>query len=108
MFSLLVGWVMVCFTLMTLHTAPLGRNFLWEGFSTDTDERMIFGMGPDRQWLGFTRNLSTGAFGRSDESREFNADDEFMPKYATRRKLLEEHVKAKDCSPRRTNEEKDE
>jgi uncharacterized membrane protein required for colicin V production len=96
-FSLLVGWVVVCFTLMSLHTAPLGRNFLWGGFTTDRDERMVMGLGPDRQWLGFTRNLSTASFGRSDESWEFNADDEFIPKYATRRKVIEDHIKAKDA-----------
>jgi hypothetical protein len=93
--SIVVGCVMVAFTLTTLHTAPLGRTFLWDGFSTDADERMVFGTGPDRMWLGFTRNLSTGAFGRS-ETREFNAKDEFMPKYHSRRKLLEENVKSKD------------
>jgi hypothetical protein len=95
-FSLLVGWVVVCFTMTTLHTAPLGRNFLWEGFTTDTDERMILGLGPDRQWLGFTRNLSTAAFGRSDDSYEFNAENEFIPKYASRRELLEKHIEGKD------------
>ena len=42
--SLWIGWVMVCFTMMTLHTAPLGRNFLFGGFSTEKDARMIFGM----------------------------------------------------------------
>jgi hypothetical protein len=95
-FSFLVGWVVVCFTLMTLHTAPLGRNFMWGGFTTDRDERMVMGLGPDRQWLGFTKNISTAAFGRSDESWEFNSDDEFIPKYATRRTLVEAHIKAKD------------
>lgn len=35
--SLWIGYAMVCFTMMTLHTAPLGRNFLYEGFSTQTD-----------------------------------------------------------------------
>jgi hypothetical protein len=96
-FSLLVGWVVVCFTLTTLHTAPLGRNFLWEGFSTDSDAKMLFGMAaPDRQWLGFERNLSTAAFGRSDDTREFDGDGEFTQKYASRRELLEKHIKAKD------------
>ena len=35
-FSLWIGWVMVCFTMMTLHTAPLGRNFLFDGFKPET------------------------------------------------------------------------
>jgi uncharacterized membrane protein required for colicin V production len=29
-FALWVGWVMVCFTMVTLHTAPLARNFLFD------------------------------------------------------------------------------
>jgi hypothetical protein len=96
-FALLVGWVMVCFTMMTLHTAPLGRNFMWEGFSAQTDAKMLFGYAaPDRQWLGFTKNLSTAAFGRSSAGHEFNAKVDFIPKYATRRTQLQEHIKAKD------------
>jgi len=96
-FSLLVGWVMVCFTLTTLHTAPLGRNFMWQAFSTETDAKMFFGMAaPDRQWLGFTKNLSSGAFGRSDTFHEFNAKHEFIPKYADRRELLEKHIRTAD------------
>ena len=46
--SLWIGYVMVCFTLMTLHTAPLGRNFLFGGFSTDQQARMFFGMAAAR------------------------------------------------------------
>jgi hypothetical protein len=91
--AFLVGWVMVCFTLTTLHTAPLGRTFLWGGFSTDADQRMVAGTGPDRMWLGFTRNMSTGAFAGS---QEFNAKDEFMPKYHSRRARIEENVAKTD------------
>ncbi len=58
-----IGYVMVCFTMMTLHTAPLSRNFLWGGFSTDSQARMFFGITPpDRDWLGFTQKMLTGAF----------------------------------------------
>jgi hypothetical protein len=92
--SLWVGYAMVCFTMMTLHTAPLGRNFLFEGFSTQTDARMFFGVTPpDRQWLGFTQKMSTGAFAGAEE---FDPNAEFMPKYATRRTDLEKHIAAMD------------
>jgi hypothetical protein len=91
--SFLIGWVVVCFTLTTLHTAPLGRTFLWGAFATDSEQRMIAGTGPDRMWIGFTRNLSTGAFAGIDE---FNSEDEFMPKYHSRRKCIEENVKKVD------------
>ncbi|MFZ1933266.1 MAG: CvpA family protein [Thermoguttaceae bacterium] len=92
--SLWIGYAMVCFTMMTLHTAPLGRNFLYEGFSTQTDARMFFGVTPpDRQWLGFTQKMSTGAFAGAEE---FDPNAEFMPKYATRRTDLEKHIAAMD------------
>ena len=67
-FSVWIGWVMVCFTLMTLHTAPLGRNFLFGGFSSDSDQPMMV-VGPDKLWLDFTRKMSTGAFAGSGRGR---------------------------------------
>jgi hypothetical protein len=92
--SLWVGYALVCFTMMTLHTAPLGRNFLFGGFSTDSEARMFFGMTPpDRQWLGFTQKMSTGAFAGAEE---FDPKAEFMAKYATRRTELEKNVAATD------------
>lgn len=94
--SLWIGWVMVCFIMTTLHTAPLGRNFFFGGFTTKADERMIFGMGPDRQWLGFMQKMSTGAFAGTDVNSEFDPNAQFMQKYATRRTDLEKHIAAKD------------
>ena len=92
--SVWIGWVMVCFTLMTLHTAPLGRNFLFGGFLTQTDSKMMFGLAsPDVEWLAFTQKMSTGAFAGSEE---FDPNAEFMSKYATRRTNLESHVTAHD------------
>lgn len=92
--AIVIGYVMVCFTMTTLHTAPLGRNFLWGGFSSDSDARMFFGMtAPDQQWLGFTQKMSTGAFAGAEE---FDSKLEFMPKYATRRTDLEKYISAKD------------
>jgi hypothetical protein len=84
-----IGWVMVCFTLMTLHTAPLARNFMFDGFQPE--EHMIFGLAPDRQWLGFVQKESMGAFSCAEESI-FDPNAEFMPKYATRRTQLQEQV----------------
>lgn len=79
-----VGWVMVCFTLMSMHTAPLDKNFLYGGFLTGDEERMVLGLAPDRQLLGFMQKSSTGVFSCSDVN-EFDPKAEFMPKYATRR-----------------------
>ena len=96
--ALWVGWVMVCFTMMTLHTAPLARNFLSDGFQPE--EKMISGLAPDRQWLGFVQKESMGAFCRSATPEEweqekyvFDPNADFMPKYATRRANLEAHLK---------------
>ncbi len=95
--ALWIGWVMVCFTMMTLHTAPLSREFLFKGFQPE--ERMVFGLAPDRQWLGFTQKMSMGAFSRSATPDEwargkyvFDPKGEFLPKYATRRAQLQENI----------------
>lgn len=109
-FALWVGWVLVCFTMFTLHTAPLARNFFNGGFDP---EKKMFINGPDRQWLGFVQRVSRGPFCRSlsknevsggrygerpDDSESekkravFDRNGAFLPKYATRRAKLEENV----------------
>jgi hypothetical protein len=94
-FALWIGWVMVCFTLMTLHTAPLSRNFMFEGFQTGNENRMILGLAPDRQWLSFMSRMAQGAFCRS-ELNDFDPNATFLPKYAQRRSNLEKQVEATD------------
>lgn len=92
-----VGWVMVGFTLFTLHTAPLPREFL--GGSFRAEQPMFFGMAPDRQWLAFVHKLSRGPLCRSAttdqwrrEATVFDPSGEFMIKYASRRAALEQHA----------------
>jgi hypothetical protein len=109
--SVWIGWVMVCFTMATLHTVPLSQNFLFDGFQPKS--RMIAGLAPDRLWLGFMQQVSRGPFSRTawdDEVKKYEANDadpdakvcvfdrhaNFIPKYATRRKLLEAHIKARE------------
>jgi uncharacterized membrane protein required for colicin V production len=111
-FAAWVGWVVVCFAAMSLHTAPLSRNFMFGGF--DPESRMMAGLAPDRQWLGFMQRMSRGPFSRTlgpserDQNvygRATNADEqglavfdrraEFLPKYATRRAMLEDYVETK-------------
>ncbi len=87
-FAFCVGWVMVCFVMATLHTAPLAPNFLFGGF--DPSRRMLMGLGPDRQWLGFVQHVSKGPFARS-EPAVFDADNQFMAKYNNRRGALEKY-----------------
>jgi hypothetical protein len=100
--ALWVGWVMVCFTLMSLNTAPLARNCLGGSFSSKTEDRMFLGFAPDRQWLGFTQKMSQEAYAHPASDAEWKAEKtifdprgEFLPKYATRRATLESNVKDK-------------
>ncbi len=59
-FACWTGWIMVGFTAMTLHTAPLARDFL--GFQPTPKSAMFLGfLEPDRMWLGFARKESLGA-----------------------------------------------
>ena len=92
--------------MMTLHTAPLARRFLFEGFNPS--ERMVLGTAPDRQWLGFVQNLSFGSLCRWSSEEDWDAEkyvfdphDEFIRKYATRRANLEENIKKTNsiCPP---------
>lgn len=87
LFSLATGWVLVAFLMMTLHTAPLAREFLGGGF--DPEEQMFFGTAPDRHWLGFVQRLSNGPYRPINPDEGFYGFDpgaEFMIKYAARRK----------------------
>lgn len=83
LFGLLTGWVVVCFFMFSLHTAPLVRNHFGKAFGKAPDARNFF-LDPDRLWLGFMQSRSEGAFARS-EPRVFDPDSEFILKYGERR-----------------------
>lgn len=90
--ALAVGWVMACFIGMTLHMAPLAREFMGGAFQAEKPS--AFGLSPDRQWLGFMQKQSLGAFSRlspsdNPEAHVFDPSGEFMGKYAARRQILE-------------------
>jgi len=110
-FAFWIGWVMVCFTMFSLHLAPLAREPFAGGFQPE--KRMFLGLAPDRLWLGFVQKVSRGQFCRrlSEEeikkkaygSREEDAEWEerlavfdrnggLLPTYATRRAKLEGHM----------------
>lgn len=92
-FAIWIGWVLVCFTTMSLHTAPLARDFLFKGFKPE--KRMFFGMlAPDRQMLALAQKVSRGAFARGPSADNLNAHvfdpyGDFILKYASRRKQFE-------------------
>ena len=78
----LIGWIVVCFTTMSLHLAPLSRNFMAGGFTPE--KGVLFGFFPDRLWIGFCQATSEGTFGRGG-SHVFDPKGDFMIRYATRR-----------------------
>ncbi len=67
LFAAWVGWVMVCFTAMSLHTAPLGRTFLRGGFVSE--QRAESSLCPEVKWLGFVQRQSRGAFSRASTEK---------------------------------------
>jgi len=94
--SLLAIWiacVMIGFTTMTLHTAPLPRNFLGGAFQPTPDARMFFGTAPDRKWLAFVQMTSRGSLSTAandDKTGEegmnvFDPQSDFILRYAQRR-----------------------
>jgi len=93
-FAAWVGWVMVCFTMMTLHAAPMERVFLSGGFQAESN--MVVGLAPDRQWLGFVQKMSLGTFSRS-EVNTFDPQAEYMLKCASRRANLGNHMQSTDA-----------
>jgi hypothetical protein len=60
-FSLLTGYVVTAIIVTSLHVAPLPREFL--GFSPE--QKCLFSIGPDRQWLAFTQYVSEFSLSRN-------------------------------------------
>lgn len=84
--SILCGWIVVCFFLFSLHTAPLARTCFGNAFGTSPDAQHFF-MSPDHLWLGFLQSRSGGAFARSTP-RVFDPEADFILKYGQRRDQL--------------------
>jgi hypothetical protein len=85
-----IGWVVVCFTTMTLHTAPLAKHFL--GFQPDPTAKMFFGLAPDRLWLAWVHKESQGALARFGGTAAFDAQGDFILRYANRRAEYESNL----------------
>ena len=79
-----VGWFIVCFSLATLHTAPLHPHFLFGSFQEKPDSKMFFGLAPDHQFLGFAQRMSEGAF-RQRRKQVFDPDGSYVMRYHARR-----------------------
>jgi hypothetical protein len=92
LFACWIAWVMVCFTTMTLHTAPLARNFLGGAFQPEPDSRMFFGLAPDRLWLSWVHKESKGSFCRLRQLVPFDAQGDFILRYGSRREEFEKQM----------------
>lgn len=78
------AWIVVCFTAASLHTTALPRDVI----QATPEARMFFGLAPDRRWLQWVRGSSLhGPFARKEHA--FDAQADFIVRYATRRKQLE-------------------
>jgi hypothetical protein len=96
-----VAWILLCFTSMTLHTAPLARHFL--GFQPEPSSKLLYGLAPDRVWLSFVHKESQGALSRSVAFKQpngqltygvrtFDPDGGFVLKYGERRARYEKEL----------------
>jgi hypothetical protein len=83
-----IAWVSLCFTTMTLHMAPLPRNYLGGDFQPKPESRMLFGLAPDHRWLGFVQKMSRGQYCCSPENM-FDPRADFILKYSQRRGSFE-------------------
>jgi len=59
-FGAATGVVTMAFLLTALHTTALPREFL----DFRAERRMVFGLAPDRHWLGFTQRVSECSLAR--------------------------------------------
>jgi hypothetical protein len=97
-----VAWIMVGFTTMSLHLAPLAPHPFRGAFQKTPGSGNFFGMAPDRQWLAFVQKCSRGALSRSHKQGElpgyhplpedkqkgcrvFDPQGDFIVKYRNRR-----------------------
>jgi hypothetical protein len=86
------AWIALCFTTMTLHTAPLARHFLFGDFQPDPDAKMMFGLQPDRVWMGWVHRESEGALARFGTLNAFDNRGEFILRYSNRRGEFQEQL----------------
>jgi hypothetical protein len=106
-FAVAIGWVMVCFIMMSLHTAPLSKVFLGGSFDPAKGAMLwtpLGDMAPDKLWLSFTRNMSKGTYCRAlsgEEAKKYwfdNTDPKFREKYAQRRQELQNRILLTDSA----------
>ncbi len=87
-----VSWIVLCFTTMTMHTAPLARHFAGGAFQQQPDSKMLFGLAPDRVWLAWVHRESKGAMSRFSGAAPFDRQGDFIVRYSNRRGEFESQI----------------
>jgi Colicin V production protein len=82
----IVGWLMVCFSLFSLHTAPLATQFLGGGFNSGAN--MFLGTAPDRAWGRFAAGQSNPENGPLTAGEGFDLTA-YAQRYLLRRAAFE-------------------
>ena len=85
----LIGWIMVCFTLTAMHTAPLARTAIRGSFQATPMSNNFLGFAPDRMWLGYVQYRSKNALSNSPP-KVFDESGEYIFKYGERRRRFSE------------------
>lgn len=102
--SVWIAWAFVCFSMFTLHLAPIEPAAFGGGFQQTPDQNNFMGIGPDKMWLAFVQSRSMGPFAEFKESgmlpeynealhpddegsnsRIFDSTSDFILKYRYRR-----------------------
>jgi hypothetical protein len=101
-FACLVAMVMVCFTTFTLHTAPLGKEFMWGGFKAN--EGKVFAWAPDKWWITFAMYTSGNAYSWPTVNKfdGKNVPEQYITNYEARRQEIENHVKTNHAIRKKT------
>jgi uncharacterized membrane protein required for colicin V production len=90
--SFCTGWVMVGFTLTSLHLSPLSQYPLLGSFRpNEAQNTMFFGLNPDREWLGFTKYESSGPFARMEDG-DHSFPSDFIETQLVRRMHVEKYI----------------
>jgi hypothetical protein len=83
--ALLVGYVMVSFTALSFHVAPLAAVPWGGSFAETPDSATFLFLQPDQSYLGFAKQASRGSLAGA----EFDPAGTFLRDYRQRRKNLE-------------------
>ncbi|MDA0659017.1 MAG: CvpA family protein [Planctomycetota bacterium] len=92
LFAIWTGWIMVCFTMFSLHTAPISKNAFRGGLKHEVGEKNFLGLGPDLLWLALVQSCSKTSLSRTagpDRVQTFDPYSNFRGRYAARRAVLE-------------------